>query len=171
MSFRSVVVITCASHAQGPRFDPGRKQTFSLFLEDKNWCWTVSITRKVGLSHKRKMEDHTSFPMIFSFTWSEEVVRARGTRKKNRDGIQSVVRSPNWFQIKSSFMPRTAAASAALQQKRAENDGRKRSTNDIFSNDGSQFILPSNNLDRTYTYKKSSTYCMYYSNFCENPTL
>ena len=24
--FRSVVVITCASHAQGPRFDPGRKQ-------------------------------------------------------------------------------------------------------------------------------------------------
>ena len=23
--FRSVVVITCASHAQGPRFDPGRK--------------------------------------------------------------------------------------------------------------------------------------------------
>lgn len=70
--------------------------------------------------------------MIFSFTWSEEVVRARGTRKKNRDGIQSVVRSPNWFQIKSSFMPRTAAASAALQQKRAENDGRKRSTNDIF---------------------------------------
>ena len=80
------------------------------------------------------MEDHTSFPMIFSFTWSEEVVRARGTRKKNRDGIQSVVRSPNWFQIKSSFMPRTAAASAALQQKRAENDGRKRSTNDIFPN-------------------------------------
>ena len=144
------MVITCASHAQGPRFDPGRKQTFSLFLEDKNWCWTVSITRKVGLSHKRKMEDHTSFPMIFSFTWSEEVVRARGTRKKNRDGIQSVVRSPNWFQIKSSFMPRTAAASAALQQKRAENDGRKRSTNDIFPNDGSQFILLSNNLDSAY---------------------
>ena len=24
--FRSVVVITCASHAQGPRFEPGRKQ-------------------------------------------------------------------------------------------------------------------------------------------------
>ena len=26
--FRSVVVITCASHAQGPRFDPGRKHFF-----------------------------------------------------------------------------------------------------------------------------------------------
>ena len=25
-SFRSVVVITCALHAQGPRFEPGRKQ-------------------------------------------------------------------------------------------------------------------------------------------------
>ena len=24
-SFRSVVVITCALHAQGPRFEPGRK--------------------------------------------------------------------------------------------------------------------------------------------------
>ena len=28
--FRSVVVITCASHAQGRRFEPGRKQNF--------WC-------------------------------------------------------------------------------------------------------------------------------------
>ena len=26
--FRSVVVITCALHAQGPRFEPGRKQFF-----------------------------------------------------------------------------------------------------------------------------------------------
>ena len=76
--------------------------------------------------------------------------KSEGNKKKNRDGIQSVVRSPNWFQIKSSFMPRTAAASAALQQKRAENDGRKRSTNDIFPNDGSQFILLSNNLDSAY---------------------
>ena len=25
-SFRSVVVITCALHAEGPRFEPGRKQ-------------------------------------------------------------------------------------------------------------------------------------------------
>ena len=30
VSFRSVVVITCASHAQGPRFDPGRKQLIFL---------------------------------------------------------------------------------------------------------------------------------------------
>ena len=30
--FRSVVVITCASHAQGPRFDPGRKQVFFFFF-------------------------------------------------------------------------------------------------------------------------------------------
>ena len=75
--------------------------------------------------------------------------KSEGNKKKNRDGIQSVVRSPNWFQIKSSFMPHTAAL-AALQQKRAENDGRKRSTNDIFPNDGSQFILLSNNLDSAY---------------------
>ena len=30
--FRSVVVITCASHAQGPRFDPGRKQGLPFLL-------------------------------------------------------------------------------------------------------------------------------------------
>ena len=30
ISFRSVVVITCASHAQGPRFEPGRKQIWNL---------------------------------------------------------------------------------------------------------------------------------------------
>ena len=30
-SFRSVVVITCASHAQGPRFEPGRKQYDASF--------------------------------------------------------------------------------------------------------------------------------------------
>ena len=29
-SFLSVVVITCASHAQGRRFEPGRKQTVFL---------------------------------------------------------------------------------------------------------------------------------------------
>lgn len=35
VGFRGVVVITCASHAQGPRFDPGRKQLsyFSLASE------------------------------------------------------------------------------------------------------------------------------------------
>ena len=31
LSFRSVVVITCASHAQGRRFEPGRKQDASPF--------------------------------------------------------------------------------------------------------------------------------------------
>ena len=31
--FCGVAVITCASHAQGPRFDPGRKHTFKLFIE------------------------------------------------------------------------------------------------------------------------------------------
>ena len=30
--FRSVVVITFASHAKGPRFETGRKQAFSLFF-------------------------------------------------------------------------------------------------------------------------------------------
>ena len=30
-----VVVITCASHAQGPRFDPGRKQIFFFKSTDK----------------------------------------------------------------------------------------------------------------------------------------
>ena len=29
--FRGVAVITCASHAQGPRFDPGRKHHFFFF--------------------------------------------------------------------------------------------------------------------------------------------
>ena len=32
ISFRSVAVITCASHAQGPRFDPGRKH-FLIFYQ------------------------------------------------------------------------------------------------------------------------------------------
>ena len=31
-SFRSVVVITSASHAEGRRFEPGRKQILSLFI-------------------------------------------------------------------------------------------------------------------------------------------
>ena len=31
-SFLSVVVITCASHAQGRRFDPGRKQCFGVYI-------------------------------------------------------------------------------------------------------------------------------------------
>ena len=34
-SFRSVVVITCASHAQGPRFEPGRKHHFEEMCEKK----------------------------------------------------------------------------------------------------------------------------------------
>ena len=32
LSFHSVVVITCPSHGQGRRFDPGWKQGGSLFL-------------------------------------------------------------------------------------------------------------------------------------------
>ena len=32
LSFRSVVVITCASHAQGHRFDPGRKHKILPFF-------------------------------------------------------------------------------------------------------------------------------------------
>ena len=32
-SFRSVVVITCALHAQGPRFEPGRKQIFFQYQQ------------------------------------------------------------------------------------------------------------------------------------------
>ena len=31
-SFCGVAVITCASHAQGPRFDPGQKHFFKIFL-------------------------------------------------------------------------------------------------------------------------------------------
>lgn len=30
--FRSVVVITCASHAQGPQFDPGQRQVLFIYL-------------------------------------------------------------------------------------------------------------------------------------------
>ena len=59
-SFRSVVVITCALHAQGPRFEPGRKQIFisiptgfSGFTEDRrnkhkevlaNWSKLIKVT-------------------------------------------------------------------------------------------------------------------------------
>ena len=44
--FRSVVVITCASHAQGPRFEPGRKQVLFLIFNKvfhilKQECWLV----------------------------------------------------------------------------------------------------------------------------------
>ena len=35
--FLSVVVITCASHAQGRRFEPGRKQTFFLHFCLRKW--------------------------------------------------------------------------------------------------------------------------------------
>ena len=40
-SFRSVVVITCASHAQGPRFEPGRKQIVIHFFHSipKGQAW------------------------------------------------------------------------------------------------------------------------------------
>lgn len=30
-----VVVITCASHAQGPRFDPGQEQSFAVIHQTK----------------------------------------------------------------------------------------------------------------------------------------
>ena len=41
--FRSVVVITCASHAQGRRFEPGRKHMFWVQLLGLKGCldgWT-----------------------------------------------------------------------------------------------------------------------------------
>ena len=40
-SFRSVVVITCASHAQGPRFEPGRKQIVVPF-----WYFWYSLDKQ-----------------------------------------------------------------------------------------------------------------------------
>lgn len=59
--FRSVVVITCASHAQGPRFDPGRKQVFFSFFSlrfffltwkdtDANSETTTCISSSIPLS-------------------------------------------------------------------------------------------------------------------------
>ena len=41
ISFRSVVVITCASHAQGRRFEPGRKQV--IFLPIGWYFWDKII--------------------------------------------------------------------------------------------------------------------------------
>ena len=38
VSLRGVAVITCASHAQGPRFDPGRWQYF--LSESSYWSMT-----------------------------------------------------------------------------------------------------------------------------------
>ena len=40
--FRSVVVITCASHAQGPRFEPGRKHRFEEMCEKKKHKTTLA---------------------------------------------------------------------------------------------------------------------------------
>ena len=45
-SFLSVVVITCASHAQGRRFEPGRKQ--SLCLTCFTFCHYDKLTVVVG---------------------------------------------------------------------------------------------------------------------------
>ena len=44
LSFRSVVVITCASHAQGHRFDPGRKHKILPFF------WLHLFHRKVSFN-------------------------------------------------------------------------------------------------------------------------
>ena len=41
-SFLSVAVITCASHAQGRRFEPGRKQIFSFCSVSTIMFWSVN---------------------------------------------------------------------------------------------------------------------------------
>ena len=42
ISFLSVAVITCASHAQGRRFEPGRKQIFSFCSVPTIMSWYVN---------------------------------------------------------------------------------------------------------------------------------
>ena len=48
-SFLSVVVITCASHAQGRRFEPGRKQCFLFCMSHiKNSHYDYSLSLYLG---------------------------------------------------------------------------------------------------------------------------
>ena len=57
-SFLSVVVITCASHAQGRRFDPGRKQAF-IWLAHKRRFWFLHIDRELTTA-LRKLDKQTA---------------------------------------------------------------------------------------------------------------
>ena len=45
--FRSVVAITCALHAQGPRFEPGRKQVLFSSVTNLVVYQKFSLARKV----------------------------------------------------------------------------------------------------------------------------
>ena len=63
LSFLSVVVITCASHAQGRRFEPGRKHPFSNFWLEAKQKKMLKICgdagdRTPGLSHAKRTLYH-----------------------------------------------------------------------------------------------------------------
>ena len=73
--FRSVVVITCASHAQGPRFDPGRKQVFLFFFyisfffltwkdTDANSDTTTCMSSSIPLSSPETTTKYHFFNLI-----------------------------------------------------------------------------------------------------------
>ena len=59
--FRSVVVITCASHAQGPRFDPGRKHLFTLA---KIFTYTIYITKSSNYAFHCQKNDISKLHVI-----------------------------------------------------------------------------------------------------------
>ena len=48
--FVSVVVITCASHAQGRRFEPGTKQYFCAWLPEPWPAWRPATTHALNLA-------------------------------------------------------------------------------------------------------------------------
>ena len=64
--FRSVAVITCASHAQGPRFDPGRKQIGVSFFNFS--CLLPLHWSEMHLNTAKRL---FSIPRFFSFTTLE----------------------------------------------------------------------------------------------------
>merc|ERR1712208_50921 len=89
-SFLSVVVITCALHAQGRRFEPGRKQDFCCclcsFPLQFIWCefydvvrWRILTNRQTNMSDVVERLGYLAFTqearvrlpaseMIFNFT-------------------------------------------------------------------------------------------------------
>ena len=52
VSFRSVVVITFASHAKGPQFEPGRKQIIFLLFYADNYIMLRTMIAKIETNEK-----------------------------------------------------------------------------------------------------------------------
>ena len=82
---RGVVVITCASHAQGPRFDPGREQFYSLLKargkEKISLCFSAHLIQlprglvvRIRRSHRRGRGSIPRTGTSFSFALPFQIV-------------------------------------------------------------------------------------------------